>query len=69
VIPTCDRCAGWIVGSNLRWPGYCSAHCRDAARREAERIAAEEAQRRRVFAAAKRGDPTARTQVAAWGYV
>jgi len=50
---TCDRCAGWIDFSNVSWPGFCSAECRDAdrARRDADRArrdaaASEKAQRR-----------------------
>lgn len=25
----CDRCAVYIETDNRRWPGYCSARCRD----------------------------------------
>lgn len=31
--PVCASCDAYIETSNLRWPGYCSARCRDGARR------------------------------------
>lgn len=33
VTPVCDHCSGDITTGNRRFPGYCSAHCRDAHRR------------------------------------
>ena len=29
---TCGWCESWIEESNVRWPGFCSAGCRDAER-------------------------------------
>lgn len=44
---SCDWCGGWIDSSNLRWPGYCSAACRDLARLARQ---ARQATRRQVSA-------------------
>jgi endogenous inhibitor of DNA gyrase (YacG/DUF329 family) len=51
---TCDRCAAYIETGNRRWPGFCSAKCRDRDRADRDRDAADLAQRRRDAAQHRR---------------
>lgn len=43
---TCDQCTGWIDVTNRRFPGFCSAFCRDQDRARRDAIASDLAQRR-----------------------
>ncbi len=44
--PVCSKCDGDIAVDNRRFPGYCSAHCRQKAHEQGDRAATDLAQRR-----------------------